>query len=297
MRNGDIVFFQDDAIWGVPCCQLSLKAVRPHNYGEIHTDNGHYTHSGNRMIADGIFEFLQKNDFFEKDLPSDVGTPVHMEQTGNEDEDEQLHEYKGKLKNFYTQKISPKIGSIVMNCNPFTNGHRYLVKQALKQCDYLIVFVVEEDKSVFPFADRIELVRKSLADLKRVSVIPSGQFIISTRTFKEYFNKESLQEHRIDTSLDVTMFAKEIAPCLNISVRFAGEEPLDNVTRQYNENMARLLPQYGIKFTEIPRMKYKGTPINASEVRRLAEARQFDKLKKLVPVPTLHYLRKTFPKT
>jgi len=249
------------------------------------------------MIADGIFEFLQKNDFFEKDLPSDVGTPVHMEQTGNEDEDEQLHEYKGKLKNFYTQKISPKIGSIVMNCNPFTNGHRYLVKQALKQCDYLIVFVVEEDKSVFPFADRIELVRKSLADLKRVSVIPSGQFIISTRTFKEYFNKESLQEHRIDTSLDVTMFAKEIAPCLNISVRFAGEEPLDNVTRQYNENMARLLPQYGIKFTEIPRMKYKGTPINASEVRRLAEARQFDKLKKLVPVPTLHYLRKTFPKT
>ncbi|MBQ1336263.1 MAG: hypothetical protein IIY37_04965 [Selenomonadaceae bacterium] len=68
-------------------------------------------------------------------------------------------------------------------------------------------------------------------------MIPSGQFIISTRTFKEYFNKESLQEHRIDTSLDVTMFAKEIAPCLNISVRFAGEEPLDNVTRQYNENM------------------------------------------------------------
>ncbi|MBQ1914890.1 MAG: [Selenomonadaceae bacterium] len=45
-------------------------------------------------------------------------------------------------------------------------------------------------------------------------MIPSGQFIISTRTFKEYFNKESLQEHRIDTSLDVTMFAKEIAPCL-----------------------------------------------------------------------------------
>lgn len=164
----------------------------------------------------------------------------------------------------------------------------------MKRCDHLIVFVVEEDKFVFPFADRIELVRKNLADLKRVSVIPSGQFIISTRTFQEYFNKESLQEQKIDTSLDITTFAKEIAPCLNITMRFAGEEPLDNVTRQYNESMARLLPQYGIKFLEIPRMKFKGAPISASEVRQLTKVREFEKLKKLVPPLTLHYLRRKF---
>ena len=213
-----------------------------------------------------------------------------------EEENEELHHYKDKLESFYRRTISPKIGSIVMNCNPFTVGHRYLVEQALKRCDHLIVFVVEEDKSVFPFAERIELVRKNLADLKNVSVIPSGQFIISSRTFQEYFNKESLQEHKIDTSLDVTMFGKEIAPCLNISMRFAGEEPLDNVTRQYNESMARILPSYGVKFIEIPRMKYQGRPVSASEVRRLAEAKQFDKLKKLVPPITLRYLRRKIPR-
>ena len=162
----------------------------------------------------------------------------------------------------------------------------------MQRCDHLIVFVVEEDKSVFPFAERIELVRKNLADLKRVSVIPSGQFIISTKTLKEYFNKESLQDCKIDTSLDVRLFAKEIAPCMNITMRFAGEEPTDAVTRQYNESMAKLLPQYGIKFMEIPRIKYKGKPISASDVRQLAKEHQFDKLKKLVPSPTLQYLRR-----
>lgn len=296
LHEGDIVFFQDCAIWGIPCCDLSLKAVRPHDYGEIHTDNEHYTHNGNRMIADGIFEFLQKNDFFEKDLPVDVGKSIRMQQLSLEDENEELRDYKETLERFYQNNISPKIGSIVMNCNPFTLGHRYLVEQALKCCAHLIVFVVEEDKSIFPFTERIELVRRNLADLKNVSVLPSGKFIISSRTFQAYFNKESLQEHKVDTSLDVTMFGKEIAPCLHITMRFAGEEPLDNVTRQYNESMARILPQYGVKFIEIPRKKYKDRPISASEVRRLAEARQFDKLKKLVPPLTMCYLRKKMSK-
>ncbi len=294
IKKGDIVVFHSSPIWGLPCCYLSLKSVRPHPYGEIFTD-GHYTHSGNRMIADGIFEFLQKHNFFEDNLPADVGAPIPLNRLQLEDEDEELHNYKGRLENFYKRTISPRIGSIVMNCNPFTLGHRYLVEQALKRCDHLIVFVVEEDKSVFPFAERLELVRKNLSDLKNVSVIPSGQFIISSRTFKEYFNKESLQERKVDTSLDVNLFGKEIAPCLNISMRFAGEEPFDNVTRQYNASMARILPQYGVKFIEIPRMKYKGRPVSASEVRRLAEARQFDKLKKLVPPLTLRYLRRKVP--
>lgn len=291
LKKGDIVIFHAMPIWGIPHCNLSLKSVRPHTYGEIFTDV-HYSKNGNRMIADGIFEFLQKNNFFEQNLPADVGTPIHMNKLELEDTDGELRTYKDKLVNFYKRTISPKVGSIVMNCNPFTKGHRYLVEQALKYCDYLIVFVVEEDKSVFPFAERIDLVRRNLTDLKNVFIIPSSQFIISSRTFKEYFNKESLQEHRIDTSLDVNMFGKEIAPCLNITMRFAGDEPLDNVTRQYNESMARILPQYGVKFIEIPRMKYKGQPVSASEVRNLTKAKQFDKLKKIVPPLTLQYLRR-----
>ena len=294
VKKGDIVFFwanNKQPVWGIPCCDLRLKSVRPHNYGDIFTD-GHFSKNGNRMIADGIFEFLQKHNFFEEILHSDGELPNSRENDDiDSDEDENLRQYKRKLKKFYFANISPKVGAIVMNCNPFTLGHRYLVEQALKQCDKLVVFVVEEDKSMFPFADRIKLVKENLSDLENVSVMPSGQFIISSRTFSEYFNKESLQERSIDTSLDVTLFANDIAPCMNITARFAGAEPFDSVTRQYNESMSRILPQYGIKFIEIPRLKSEGEEISASKARELLKTRQFDKLKKLVPEKTLKYLK------
>ena len=290
-KQGDIVIFAYGPIWGIPHCDLSLKSVRPHDYGEIFTD-GHYCKNGNRMIANGIFEFLQQHNFFEEKLAGEWTMP-DPEDT-DADEDEQLHNYRNSLRKIYREKLAPRIGAVVMNCNPFTLGHRYLVEQALKRCDRLIVFVVEEDKSVFPFADRLRLVKENLADLKNVLVLPSGEFIISSRTFEEYFNKESLQERKIDTSTDVTLFAAKIAPCLNIAVRFAGEEPFDTVTRQYNETMARILPQYGLEFVEIPRLKTGGEPVSASRVRELAKAGEFDKLKKLVPKKTLAYLREMF---
>ena len=289
LKQGDIVLVCSPAIWGIPHCNLALKFMRPHNYGELFTDRGHYSKHGNRMVADGIFEFLQKHNFFEEKLIGEWNMPESED--NDADEDEQLNDYRKSLRKIYREKLAPRVGAIVMNCNPFTLGHRYLVEQALKHCDRLIVFVVEEDKSVFPFADRLQLVKENLADLKNVLVLPSGEFIISSRTFEEYFNKESLQEHKIDTSTDVTLFASKIAPCLNISVRFAGEEPFDTVTRQYNETMARILPQYGLKFVEIPRLKKNNTPISASHVRELVKAREFNELKKFVPKKTLAYLK------
>lgn len=47
------------------------------------------------------------------------------------------------------------VGAAVMNCNPFTLGHRYLIEQAAKECDRLYVFVLSEDKSRFSVADRL----------------------------------------------------------------------------------------------------------------------------------------------
>ena len=37
------------------------------------------------------------------------------------------------------------VGSIVMNCNPFTLGHRYLVEQACERSDWVHLYVVKED--------------------------------------------------------------------------------------------------------------------------------------------------------
>ena len=86
----------------------------------------------------------------------------------------------------------------------------------------------------------------------------------------------------------------EIAPSLGITVRFVGEEPEDSVTRQYNENMRRILPQYNIDFKEIPRRETGGEVISAKKVRAALETGDFDKIKKLVPKTTLKFLRDNF---
>ena len=292
VKSGDIVIlswgFKGD---GVYYCDISQAAQRPHEYGEVFFCIDHYTPAGYHLIADKLYEFLLKNHFFP------VKGKMEMKNIeGKENNEEyfqwqsELDEYKKNLREIYSD-IKPRIGSVVMNCNPFTLGHRYLVETALQFCDRLIVFVVEEDKSDFPFQDRIDLVKKGLADLKNVVIVPSGNFIISTRTFAEYFNKSKLQDVKIDTSLDVTIFAKEIAPCLDISIRFVGTEPFDHVTAQYNESMNAILSQYGIEVKEIPRYEVEGKIVSASQVRHYMQDKQWEKIAELVPKTTLDYLK------
>jgi [citrate (pro-3S)-lyase] ligase len=89
---------------------------------------------------------------------------------------------------------------------------------------------------------------------------------------------------------DVTAFAVKIAVALNIKVRFAGEEPLDPVTREYNRVMANLLPFYGVEFVEIKRKETDGEVISASRVRKLLHEGNFEAIKPLVPNATFRYL-------
>ena len=136
--------------------------------------------------------------------------------------------------------------------------------------------------------------RQGVKHLPNVEVLPSGRFIISQQTFSGYFNKAELQDVAVDSSEDVEIFGKEIAPTLGITIRFAGAEPKDNVTRQYNETMRKILPRYGVEFCEIPRKEISDEPISASSVRAALHAGDFDKIKKLVPPSTLAYLQKNF---
>lgn len=181
-----------------------------------------------------------------------------------------------------------------MNCNPFTLGHRYLIEEAAKKVDNLYVFVVEEDKSVFPFKDRIELVKKGTKDLKNVKVLPSGKWMISLLTLPGYFTKDSKTEINTDASKDLNLFAEYIAPTLGINVRFAGTEPLDKFTCAYNESMRRELPKHGIEFCEIERKMVNNDFISASKVRKLLESGNFETLKSYVPKTTYDYLVNIF---
>jgi [citrate (pro-3S)-lyase] ligase len=269
------------------------------NYPDAHmfADLSHLSPDGHKWVADSLFEGLIKNNFFE-DYPYNKleyrtkNIPLNGFYQIGTTSDEMSGEIKTKLTE-YKQSLRNKairVGSLVMNCNPFTLGHRYLIEYAARKVKHLYIFVVEVDKSFFPFSDRFELVKTGTTDLQNITILPSGEFVISMMTFKDYFNKSELQDRIIDPSADVEIFAKEIAPTLGINVRFAGEEPLDNITRQYNESMSQILPQYGIDFEEIPRIESDGAPISASRVRALLQEQNFEKIAKIVPNTTLNYL-------
>ena len=205
-----------------------------------------------------------------------------------------LNAYLESLKK-YTRNNSGNAGAIVMNCNPFTKGHRYLIENTANIVANLYIFVVEENKSMFSFADRFQLIEKGVIDLKNVKVLPSGKFILSSITFPEYFTKESINNIIVDTSLDIDIFAKYIAPTLNIIYRFVGEEPYDPITKQYNNTMKEMLPKYGITVIEIPRVQTSdGNPISASRVRSLIRDGNLSKIQEIVPSTTYNYIASKF---
>ena len=181
-------------------------------------------------------------------------------------------------------------GAIVMNCNPFTRGHRYLIETAAAQVDNLYLFVLSEDKSEFPAADRLDLVKKGTADLSNVTVLTTGDYLISSATFPDYFLRKDTDVSAEQCTLDCNIFTKYYAPRLNISVRFAGSEPNSEVTEHYNRTMDALLPKAGIRFIEIPRVESEGEPISAKRVRALLRQGKPEELKKLVPETTFDYL-------
>lgn len=182
------------------------------------------------------------------------------------------------------------VGAIVMNCNPFTNGHRHLIEQALEKVDFLIIFVVEEDKSLFTFTERFAMVCEGVGDFRNVLVVPSGSFILSQTSFPEYFVKAEDEELVTNTENDIVFFAERIAPHLNIKYRFVGEEPEDKVTNTYNFAMKKILPQKGIELIEIPRKKQNGRYISASSVRECLEKNNYSGFKELVPQSTVKAL-------
>ena len=60
-------------------------------------------------------------------------------------------DYLNELKKTKKGDENNKIAAIVINANPFTLGHQYLIEKASKENDILHLFIVSEDKSIIPF--------------------------------------------------------------------------------------------------------------------------------------------------
>ncbi|MCK1447428.1 [citrate (pro-3S)-lyase] ligase [Bradyrhizobium sp. 48] len=190
-----------------------------------------------------------------------------------------------------------RIGAIVLNANPFTLGHRYLVEQAAHACDWLHVFVVGEDASLLSYDDRLAVVAAGVTHIDKLTLHPGSDYIISRATFPGYFLKEKPLIDSSWAAIDVLLFREYIAPALRITHRYVGTELFDPVTRCYNAEMKHWLQHAAsaappIAVVEIPRASVDGTPISASQVRRLLARRDFATIKELVPATTLEFLER-----
>ena len=181
---------------------------------------------------------------------------------------------------------TPLRGVVVMNCNPFTLGHRYLIEQAAKQVERLFVMVVREDCSLFAYAERKAMVEQGVAHLENVTVIDGSEYAISQATFPTYFLKRLDDAADTQMLLDLDLFRRHIAPALGATVRFVGTEPTDRLTRRYNQLMHEVLADV----RETARLEKEGNAVSASRVRKAMEQGDMSTIRQLVPPTTLPYI-------
>ena len=194
----------------------------------------------------------------------------------------------------YLQELSKtkingeKIAALVLNANPFTLGHLYLVEKAAAENDFLHIFMVSEDASLVPFEVRRKLIIEGTKHLKNLVYHDTGPYIISSATFPSYFQKDDSAVIESHANLDLSVFVR-IAETLEINSRYVGEEPKSLVTGIYNRIMSEKLPEHGIKCVIVPRKESNGEIISASNVRQAIKNGELEKIKNLVPASTYKF--------
>jgi len=309
ISNGDIVI-----LYGLyPFCSeekfelkkefnyIDLKEIfaRPHQYGSVFYDKSHLTPMGNKIVAGFIAREIEETDinksFIRNISSSDKEKDIFIKLNQSRIRaafryiDESFPAYIEFLKSKY---IEGNNGIVVVNCNPFTLGHKYLITTASKMVDNLYVFVVEEDKSYFPYKQRLEMIQEGLSDMENLQFIPTNKFVVSLMTFPDYFSKEDSFNPAMNVDYDFEIFYNYIAPVLNISKRFIGTEPYCKTTRTQHEIMKRTLPQKGISVVEVDRLENEFGPISASKVRQIIKSKDYDKVKFFLPETTRELLMK-----
>lgn len=269
----------------------SIFVDNPMLVNYVFNDLSHCNYLVNRVIAKKLFD----------DLVHSLSNNVENQIRSRKQDfyiPWKVHSY---FKKYFEQYSFPNMsqgdvnGAIVMNCNPFTRGHLYLIEQASKLVDNLYIFVVQEDKSYFSFEDRYNMVRLGVREINNVYVFPSGEYILSKDTFSQYFEKDAVKS--VDNmDYDLHLFALFVAKRLNIKVRFVGEELSDHVTKVYNESMKRVLIKYSIDVCEIKRIRSnQGVVISASIVRRMIkDGIDNSMIRQYIPDSTYEYLRKKY---
>lgn len=217
------------------------------------------------------------------------GIKRYSEELESEKEKVKSEKSNGKLHHNNTSPqhpIMPLSGIIIMNCNPFTLGHRYLIEQAAQQVETLYILVVREDCSMFSYDERKAIISRGVADLDNVVVCDGSEYSISATTFPTYFLKCLSDASDTQMTLDIDLYRRRIAPALGATVRFVGTEPDDPLTRRYNELMKSMLPDV----REVARLEKNGVAVSASRVRKAIVENHLAQAARLVPPTTVPYI-------
>lgn len=183
------------------------------------------------------------------------------------------------------------VGCIVAHGNPFTRGHLYLAETAAAQCARVYLFILSEDRGMFPADTRLAMAKAACAHLPNVLVHPTGPYMVSAATFPSYFLKEHQNPAAVYCETDVRLFGEKIAPALGITRRYVGTEPLCPVTAVYNETMHRLLPACGVTVTEVERRVSGDEPVSASRVRALLSQGRTEEACGLLPDAVVPFIK------
>ena len=204
---------------------------------------------------------------------------VSMLEFGSPKIDEVMNRLKVKIESTLDCKLDDsKVACVVANANPFTNGHLSLVEEAIyRRYDYVIVFIVQEDKSYFSEKERMALAYVSLLPYDNVVVVPSTRYMVSSMTFPGYFlhDKKLSEWAKIDAIIFRDYFMKK----LNIQTRFVGEET-DDYMVEYNNILKETI---GDGLVVLDRAKQDDEIISAKIVRKHLDEGRLEEALKLVP--------------
>jgi len=209
-----------------------------------------------------------------------------------------IRTYQNYLRTLIVPVKTSAVAAIVVNCNPFTNGHKFLIEKAASENEVVYLFVVEEERSVFPFSVRWELIRKGIEHLAHVVMVRGGMYVVSGAIFPSYFLKcETIDDvMQKQAELDVTVFAKYIVPVLKIRKRYVGTEVYCQTTEAYNNAMKSILPAFGVEIIEVERKAIgiveSGIPdyISASKVRQAIKEDRLTDVLDFLPRSTREFL-------
>lgn len=312
ISKGDIVvFFGFPQLDAERASQLGIHTShvsfsRPHAHGDVFVDDNHFGWTGHRVVADALYDELFVQD---RKIPTQSSAPEALEsarccvqfvkyllysRTYLAAEESSMQAYLDYLDQ-ERHETAGSVGSVAVNCDPMTNGHLHLLEHAARSCDFVYVFVIEEDGAHFSFDERFAIVTEALSHLKNVKTVRGGRYICTDITVPEYSSKDEKNDVIADMSMEAWSFGEFIAKRLNITRIFLGREPICRITQQYNEQMEMILPKFGINVEIIDRLQQDGEAISASRVRAHLKMKRFDLIQDIVPAATYQHLLRRDP--